>query len=88
MKDLSKIPFAEWLEGFIEHVVDNDAQWIGVVVIDKDGKTSTGYTEDDNTYIQLATTAMSADMLMNIIALNRETILDILFPEEEMEAEP
>ena len=87
--DFDKIPFAEWLEGFVEHIVNKDARWIGVVVIDKDGVPSTAYTEDDNTYIHLAETAMRADIMMNMVALNRESILQMLFPEgDELEAEP
>ena len=82
MPDIDKIPFAEWLEGFVEHIVSVNPQWIGVVVVGEDGKPTTGYTEDDNTFISLAKTAMQADMIMNLIRLNRDAIREILFEED------
>lgn len=76
------IPFAEWLEGCVKYVTEKKPQWIGVVVVEEGGKTSTAYTEDDNTYIALAQAALNADFLMNLISLNRDAIVETLTEED------
>ena len=82
MIEYDKIPFAEWLEGCVKYVTEKRPQWIGVVVVEKGGKTSTAYTEDDNTYIALAQAALNADFLMNLISLNRDAIVETLTEED------
>ena len=82
MVEYDKIPFAEWLEGCVKYVTEKKPQWIGVVVVEEGGKTSTAYTEDDNTYIALAQAALNADFLMNLISLNRDVIVETLTEED------
>ena len=82
MVEYDKIPFAEWLEGCVKYVTEKKPQWIGVVVVEEGGKTSTAYTEDDNTYIALAQAALNADFLMNLISLNRDAIVETLTEED------
>ena len=82
MVEYDKIPFAEWLEGCVKYVTEKKPQWIGVVVVEEGGKTSTAYTEEDNTYIALAQAALNADFLMNLISLNRHAIVETLTEED------
>ena len=85
MVEYDKIPFAEWLEGCVQYVTEKKPQWIGVVVVEEGGKTSTAYTEDDNTYIALAQAALNADFFMNLISLNRDAIVETLTEEDGYE---
>ena len=87
MVEYDKIPFAEWLEGCVKYVAEEKPQWIGVVVVKEDGGTSTAYTTDDNTYIALAQAALNADFMMNLIKLNRDTVVEMLTEEDEDESE-
>lgn len=43
MQDVTKSPYAEWLEGFIKAVLEEKPEKIGVCAIMPDGNAMTGY---------------------------------------------
>ena len=70
--ECEKIPFAERLEAFVEHVVNFNPVWIGIVAIDKNGIVTTGYTKKDNDNIHKAMFAMLEDTALNWLKANKK----------------
>ena len=89
MQDVTKTPYAEFLEMLCKNVVKHRPEKIAVVIQKKDGTTITAAYGDCGPFDLLAmASAMLADGIMDIVIANAKDIVEAAEEDEEEEAEP
>lgn len=89
MSDITKEPYAKWLEAALRGLVDLHPKSIGITAILPDGMTATNYFEVDNHDRVTMCEAIMVDYLSELIRVNAPSIKAILdSAEEEEEEEP
>lgn len=86
MQDVTKTPYAEFLEMFCTKVVELKPKKIAVVMQSKDGSTFTASNGNCGPFDLLAmSSAMQADAIMDIVMANAKDIVEAA--EEDDDAE-
>lgn len=83
MPDITKEPYAEWLEKALREMVNLKPSVIGITIIMPDGKTGTQYFNADNRDRLLMMEAIMIDYLEALIVANAESLRELLNEEEE-----
>lgn len=73
--DVTKAPYAEFLEDFIKSLVELQAEKIGVSAILQDGNVLTGYYECDHQDKALMGYHMTSDAMMDVVRANARQII-------------
>ena len=86
MTDITKQPYAEWLESALQELVELHPQTIGIITILPDGSTGTQYFNADNRNRLIMCEALHIDMLDNLLRINADHLRELL--EEEGDDDP
>lgn len=87
MTDITKLPYAEWLEESVGEIIKAQPEQIGIVAICPDGRTLTGYYNADATAMAMMAHTINADAVMDVVVNNIGMVRDAL-DELEEEGEP
>lgn len=88
MPDITKEPYAEWLERALREMVYLQPESIGIVLIMPDGTTGTQYFHADNRDRLIMMEAIMIDYLGALIVANAESLRELLTGEEGERQEP
>lgn len=88
MPDITKEPYAEWLEACLANMVDLKPRCIALVVLQEDGTAGTSYYNADSGDRWTMVRAMIQDNVLDFIRVNADLIGEILRGEEDEEADP
>ena len=87
MDSMASLPYIDWLEDVLKEIVEDKPRAISVEMVKEDGTTSTRYYNMTTFDRALVMATIQEAQIMDIIADNREAIVDILNNEEEEEEE-
>ena len=83
MNDITKQPYAEWLESALREMVDLKPQTIGIVTIMPDGTTATQYYSADNRDRAVMIESIMIDYMEALIIANADHIKEIILGEDD-----
>lgn len=83
MSDITKQPYAEWLDDALRQMVEMHPATIGIITIMPDGSTGTRYFNSDNRDRLIMCEAIGIDYLEELIRANAEGIRQIIDGEED-----
>lgn len=83
MSDITKQPYAKWLEESLRDLVDLEPATIGIVCIMPDGSTGTHYYQADNRDRLIMTEAIMLDYMEALIEVNADHLRELLLGEGE-----
>lgn len=83
MNDITKEPYAAWLEDALREMVDLRPATIGIITIMPNGSTGTRYFNADNRDRLIMCEAIGIDYLEELIRANAEGIRQIIDGEED-----
>lgn len=86
MPDITKTPYAAFLEDVIEAIMENQSEKIGLCARNPDGSTLTAYYGDCNQQDKaMMAHQIYTDSIMDIVKVNAGMILDAACEEEDDE---
>lgn len=85
MADITKQPYAEWLEASLRELVELHPRTIGIVCIMPDGTTGTQYFNADNRDRTVMCEALQIDSLEELLRVNADHLRALILGEEEDE---
>lgn len=83
MSDITKEPYAAWLEDALREMVAMRPSTIGIITIMPDGSTGTRYFNADNRDRLIMCEAINIDYLEELIRVNADGIRQILDGEDD-----
>lgn len=83
MSDITKEPYAAWLEDALREMVAMRPSTIGIITIMPDGSTGTWYFNSDNRDRLIMCEAIGIDYLEELIRVNADGIRKILDGEDD-----
>lgn len=83
MNDITKVPYAAWLEDALREMVDLRPATIGIITIMPNGSTGTQYFNADNRDRLIMCEAIGIDYLEELIRVNADGLRQILDGEDD-----
>lgn len=73
-KDITKLPYAPWLEDAIRTLTENNVEAICIAIKKPDGYTMTGYWNSDTQDKAMFASAIQSDITLEIMEQNADAI--------------